>query len=158
MKFRLQSAMEYLMTYGWAILIIAVVLGALFALGVFGGNTLGTTCVAQSGYLCQNPIYSHATGNFVVTVGQSTGTNWDNVAFGFQPQSVPVPSNGVPSFPDGLTANIAVLGTGQTQSEDVPVSGVVAPGTTQSGTLWAEYQINGNTYYAQIATVTMKAV
>ncbi|MGC8662475.1 MAG: hypothetical protein ACP5RT_01670, partial [Candidatus Micrarchaeia archaeon] len=28
-----QSAMEYLMTYGWAILIIAVVLGALFQLG-----------------------------------------------------------------------------------------------------------------------------
>jgi hypothetical protein len=32
-----QSAMEYLMTYGWAILIIAVVLGALFELGVFSG-------------------------------------------------------------------------------------------------------------------------
>ena len=30
-----QSAMEYLMTYGWAILIIAVVLIALFSLGVF---------------------------------------------------------------------------------------------------------------------------
>ncbi len=30
-----QSAMEYLMTYGWAILIIAVVLGALYSLGVF---------------------------------------------------------------------------------------------------------------------------
>ena len=30
--------MEYLMTYGWAILIIAVVLGALFSLGVFNGN------------------------------------------------------------------------------------------------------------------------
>ena len=30
-----QSAMEYLMTYGWAILIIAVVLGALFSLGIF---------------------------------------------------------------------------------------------------------------------------
>ena len=29
--------MEYLMTYGWAILIIAVVLGALFSLGVFNG-------------------------------------------------------------------------------------------------------------------------
>ncbi|MEM3781662.1 MAG: hypothetical protein QXT43_01715, partial [Candidatus Micrarchaeaceae archaeon] len=34
-----QSAMEYLMTYGWAILIIAVVLGALFELGVFNSNT-----------------------------------------------------------------------------------------------------------------------
>jgi len=33
-----QSAMEYLMTYGWAILIIAVVLGALFELGVFNAN------------------------------------------------------------------------------------------------------------------------
>ena len=32
---RLQSAMEYLMTYGWAILIIAIVLVALFSLGVF---------------------------------------------------------------------------------------------------------------------------
>ena len=33
-----QSAMEYLMTYGWAILIISVVLAALFQLGVFNAN------------------------------------------------------------------------------------------------------------------------
>ncbi len=38
-KFALQSAMEYLMTYGWAILIIAVVLGALFQLGIFNAST-----------------------------------------------------------------------------------------------------------------------
>ncbi|MGC9157175.1 MAG: LamG-like jellyroll fold domain-containing protein [Candidatus Micrarchaeia archaeon] len=37
-KAKAQSAMEYLMTYGWAILIIAVVLGALFQLGVFNAN------------------------------------------------------------------------------------------------------------------------
>jgi hypothetical protein len=37
--FRLQSAMEYLMTYGWAILIIAVVLGVLFQLGVFSSSS-----------------------------------------------------------------------------------------------------------------------
>ncbi len=35
-----QSAMEYLMTYGWAILIIAVVLGALFELGFFNSSAL----------------------------------------------------------------------------------------------------------------------
>ena len=40
-ELRSQSAMEYLMTYGWAILIIAVVLAVLFQLGVFsGGNFL----------------------------------------------------------------------------------------------------------------------
>jgi hypothetical protein len=32
--------MEYLMTYGWSILIIAVVLGSLFQLGVFGSSSL----------------------------------------------------------------------------------------------------------------------
>ncbi len=35
MRSRLQSAMEYLMTYGWAILVIAVVLGVLYSLGIF---------------------------------------------------------------------------------------------------------------------------
>ncbi len=35
MKLKLQSAMEYLMTYGWAILVIAVVLGVLYSLGIF---------------------------------------------------------------------------------------------------------------------------
>jgi len=39
-RLKAQSAMEYLMTYGWAILIIAVVLGALFSLGVFSGSSL----------------------------------------------------------------------------------------------------------------------
>ena len=38
-KLHIQSAMEYLMTYGWAILIIAVVLGALFQLGIFNLST-----------------------------------------------------------------------------------------------------------------------
>jgi hypothetical protein len=39
-KLKLQSAMEYLMTYGWAILIIAVVLGALYQIGAFSSSSL----------------------------------------------------------------------------------------------------------------------
>ncbi len=42
-----QSAMEYLMTYSWAILIIAVVIAGLFALGVF--NSFLVTPRAQPG-------------------------------------------------------------------------------------------------------------
>lgn len=45
-KKRLQSAMEYLMTYGWAILIIAVVLGALFGLGFFSAANLAPKVTA----------------------------------------------------------------------------------------------------------------
>ncbi len=43
-----QSAMEYLMTYGWAILIIAVVLAVLFQLGVFNGSNFGNAATAGS--------------------------------------------------------------------------------------------------------------
>ena len=73
-SFRAQSAMEYLMTYGWAILIIAVVLAALFALGVFSGaSLLGTSCVASSGYTCTNPVMNTA-GVISFTFGQNTGS------------------------------------------------------------------------------------
>lgn len=72
--------MEYLMTYGWAILIIAVVLGALFSLGVFsGGATLGTACIAQAGFLCQSPITLGTNGNLSFVFGQSTGATIYNV-------------------------------------------------------------------------------
>jgi hypothetical protein len=39
MKIKGQSAMEYLMTYGWAILIVIIVAAALYALGVFNPAT-----------------------------------------------------------------------------------------------------------------------
>lgn len=39
-KLHQQAAMEYLMTYGWAILIIAVVLASLYQLGVFNSSNL----------------------------------------------------------------------------------------------------------------------
>ena len=37
-----QGALEYLITYGWAILIIVIIGGALFALGIFNPSTWGT--------------------------------------------------------------------------------------------------------------------
>ena len=53
-KLKSQSAMEYLMTYGWAILIIAVVLAVLFQLGVFSSGNFSTralpgSCQVQKG-------------------------------------------------------------------------------------------------------------
>jgi hypothetical protein len=50
--------MEYLMTYGWAILVIAVSLGVLYQLGVFGQHNLNqvTSCVPVSGWSCQGAL------------------------------------------------------------------------------------------------------
>ena len=68
-----QSAMEYLMTYGWTILLIAIALVALFSLGIFniGTHTSGS-CVANSGYLCSDPIFA-TNGTLTVLTGESFG-------------------------------------------------------------------------------------
>ncbi len=50
-KHKSQSALEYLTTYGWAILIIAVVLGALFSLGVFNSNNFSPKAAPGSCYV-----------------------------------------------------------------------------------------------------------
>ncbi len=65
MKSRSQSAMEYLMTYGWAILIIVVVLAALDMLGVFNPSAFSKTfCVFENGLNCESAIlYTNGTLN-----------------------------------------------------------------------------------------------
>jgi hypothetical protein len=69
-----QSAMEYLMTYGWALVILAVVAAALYQLGVFGGiSSASSTCVAAPGYYCANPMLSQ-NDNITFTFGQFTSS------------------------------------------------------------------------------------
>lgn len=48
-----QAAMEYLMTYGWAILIIIVVVAALYAMGVFklGARVTCSPCFGYFAYV-----------------------------------------------------------------------------------------------------------
>lgn len=52
MRNKAQTAMEYLMTYGWAILIIIVVVAALYAMGVFrlGGTIPCSPCFSYFSY------------------------------------------------------------------------------------------------------------
>jgi len=183
---RAQSAMEYLMTYGWAILIIAVVLGALFSLGVFSGSSLlGNACIAASGYLCSNPVYLHGTptaagfqGNILVTVGQNTGTTWTSANVYFVPQGTSSVA-GLPSTsPIGFNSaanpgfsNVILFGTGlvsgQQQSMYLPVSSTypLAVGTAATGTIWAQYctatltagNVCPTPQYVQLATINIKA-
>jgi hypothetical protein len=165
-----QSAMEYLMTYGWAILIIAVVLGALFSLGVFSGTgILGTACIASSGYLCQNPIYLHTGGNVLVTLGQSTGTNWASANFMFVPQGqasssgLPVTLTSAGFTALGNTLYLTGFTSGQSASITLPVNGVsgttINVGTPATGAIWVQYRTSSSAtfQYAQIATINVKA-
>src|SRR5487761_2342245 len=66
-----QSAMEYLMTYGWAILIVAVVLAAFFYLGVFSGANLAPR--AQPGSCKVLRPNGPGTTTFINLAGVCTG-------------------------------------------------------------------------------------
>ncbi len=69
---RLQAAVEYMAVYGWAILILAVVLAALWELGVFNSkNYVGQECVIAGGFSCVS--YHIATNGLLeISVLQST--------------------------------------------------------------------------------------
>jgi hypothetical protein len=50
-----QAAMEFLMTYGWAILVVLVVIGALAYFGILKPETsLPDRCELQQGFYCQD--------------------------------------------------------------------------------------------------------
>ena len=62
------TALEYLITYGIAIIIISVTLTALWLLGVFGGtSSLGNLCIASSGFSCMTPVL-YSSGKLTVSI------------------------------------------------------------------------------------------
>ncbi len=184
-NFRVQSAMEYLMTYGWAILIIAVVLGALFSLGIFNGSSLlGTACIAGPGYLCTGVVLG-ITGNLLFTFGQSTGSNMYNVgmACGASSSSAGLPANVLSMVllaSSGATTSVPANGVGAsgptgitlTSGQTLSVSGLqcygtngqsligsatsVAIGTAFSGSLWANFTINSGAISSSNPALTVK--
>ena len=167
-----QSAMEYLMTYGWAILIIAIVLAALFSLGIFSSSSFtGTTCIATSGFICSSPVWTG--GVLHVTLGQSTGTSWSDVTFFVVPSGGSTPTS-TSQVANALAANAYIQGTsstvpagsamssGQTGAYTFTLSNnaTVFPttvGSSASGTMWVEYTTpSAGGLLSQVATMTLK--
>ncbi len=173
-----QSAMEYLMTYGWAILIVAIVLGVFFSLGLFSSTAfLSTGCIAQPGYVCTNPLLIHGR-NFTVTVIQNTGAQWvaANIIFvetGSSTPTYPIPSpsnsgcvaqagtngNLASGVATSLSFNGAYYNTGCFGWGTVNVPKGTSVGSVVTGTLWALYNTkSANNITAEVGTVTLRAV
>jgi len=70
---KLQAAMEYLMTYGWAILIIALALGVLYSLGVLNpGRLKPVMCMLPAPFSCQIISFNSA-GKLNISLSQGSG-------------------------------------------------------------------------------------
>jgi len=83
---KLQSAMEYLITYGWAILILGVTLVALYALGVFNTNAFTPNiCAFPASFGCLSS-YLYANGVISINLQQSTASSINVTAIGCNTQ------------------------------------------------------------------------
>lgn len=69
---RSQSALEYLTTYGWAILIMGIVLSSFIYLGVFNPSTfVQSQCLLQADFTClTGQLYQ--SGSLFVNIQQNT--------------------------------------------------------------------------------------
>lgn len=76
-----QSALEYLMTYGWALVVIIIVIAALFAFGIFNPPSAGT-CTGANKFLYKD--HSVSGGVITLALGNGAGSSVDinNVIYG----------------------------------------------------------------------------
>ena len=99
-----QAAMEYLMTYGWAIIIIIVVIGALFAMGVFktSGAVGCTPCFSNFAFV------DYSAGTLIIKNGAN---EIDTIAVAANPDAVPLISADVAAADPGDDITISDIDT-----------------------------------------------
>lgn len=65
-----QAAMEYLMTYGWAIILIAIALGVIYELGILSPSAfVSSQCILGSGFSCSGAVLA-SSGTLTLTLTQ----------------------------------------------------------------------------------------
>jgi len=84
MKVKGQTAMEYLMTYGWAILIVIVVVAALYSMGVFTlkGGVPCSPCFSYFAYIDHDAINVYLrNGPRKITVGTASYNGTEDITY-----------------------------------------------------------------------------
>lgn len=147
-----QAAMEYMITYGWATLVVTVVLVSLYALGLFGGtNSTIVSCTSTPGYLCAKPIMN-TSGYIGFDLGQ------------ISPGPIVISNIGCSNssaIPTLWTPLTLTLVPDQVTLVDAKCTSAAVPlGKPFKGSIWLEYTntANPNSAYLSIGTVSALAV
>ena len=144
-----QAAMEYLITYGWAVLIMLVVIGVLFYLGVFSPKPPTSCTFGTSGFSCYAfKLVGNITDSLQLDVGQATGNDIKIFRFNCTAEN-PIPAA---VYTTNLSTNITIPNSGhslinlttsnRTVCRKADGSNITDAdvGTTYKGKLYIEYQ------------------
>ncbi|MCD4666732.1 hypothetical protein K8R47_02895 [archaeon] len=127
-KKKAQTAMEYLMTYGWAILIVLIALAALFYLGVFNPST-PNVCTMPAPFTCiDTQVLADDSGQVIVGTSGLSGTSTISATGDCSVDALPAGNN---ELSNGENI-VLITCTG------------VAEGDKVSGTLSATYTLSGS--------------
>ncbi len=104
-----QSALEYLMTYGWAILAVVIIAGVLWYLGIFDPGRLAgeRQCGGFSAFTCQDQRMN-TSGVLALVLNNKLGGSMTITTAGCTPTSVAANANTtctVTGFPTGTAGN-----------------------------------------------------
>ncbi len=158
------------MTYGWVILIIAIVVGVLVALGLFNGYAATPNgCFPQQGFTCSNLVYT--SNGITATISQDSGQNYYDALVFVASEDENIGSGGLPvNFSESNTVNMTPIGTippsgtvtfnfNHTSAGDIPTAKIPV-GTEFTGYIWIAYCLSpvcsGPTAYSKVATIATK--
>ena len=134
-----QAAMEFLMTYGWALLVVLVAIGALAFFGVLNpGQFLPDACTMPPGISCSETLASGSSDDITLVMTNGMGNTLTHTSI------VDLTLSGG----SGCTIDtpIATWGSGETVS---PVfdcgSGTLVSGSTVQGEVTFTYTLAGST-------------
>ncbi|MFH1752474.1 MAG: hypothetical protein ABH821_06085 [archaeon] len=137
-----QSALEYLMTYGWALVVIVIVVVALYALGILDpASYTASTCRGFSGLAYKTHI-ANTTDGFEIVVTNSTGGEITLTGAQFDGQVL------------GLPTETTIAAQGEADIGPTAVTGLSA-GASYSKIVTITYNVSGlQTPKTETATCT----
>ena len=117
-----QSALEYLVTYGWAILALVIIMGLLYATGVFNPDkfSAGKQCGGFDALICQDHKVN-ASGTLFIVLNNAQGTritsftSSSGISASCTPTSIAANGNTTCTI-DGFITNGGTTGTSYDQT------------------------------------------
>ena len=145
-----QAALDFLMTYGWAIALVVIIAAVLFSLGVFDvGNFVGNKAAGFSGVAVKGWNLA-SDGTFTMKVSNQVGQK-------ISINSITVTNAGTAKNVSGLPVTLSSGADSATLSSAAAAFGNSTTGTSYTAQVVIAYtDLNANFNYSTSGTVTGK--
>jgi hypothetical protein len=153
-----QAALEYLMTYGWALLVIAIVISILVLINPFSPPA---GCRFDSmGFTCDAPAFANVNNNTVLYLNIYNAANNNvliNATYCTEDRTSASPNIAMPATSTLVERQANFTINGLDCYRNGALAGRTAPGTDFSGKVWVFYrnEEDPSTYPVRVASATI---